>query len=297
MGCSAGALGVYLGVDEMADFIHREAVAGSDVVVRGLAVSGFFMEHSSNQTVDIHEAMRYNSLKDDGLIDNKLDYAESMRRVFTMMNLTAGADRKCIASHALHGTTSECIFARHLLPHLTTPTFSVQSQYDHWQILHIHGRNYSDEDVNRYGRSLSMQLLHASLEMHSASNTSGHGVFIESCAHHCVSCSEAHEDTWNGPKVRAHHLDLHSYSPGQAFKLWYARTTNTVVPPPSPPPPLTDLEGSILLRGSEPERHLVIQNNTLALPSHLQVYAMVDRLFVQNASYPCHACCSCAIRR
>eukprot|EP01039_Chlorochromonas_danica_P006536 gene6536-7209_t len=92
----------------------------------------------------------------------------------------------------------------------------IPSQYDHWQINHIYGGERND---------------------------AGHGVFIESCAHHCVSCSDSHEDTWNGKHIVAsiylntssssssYPIDRSLYSPGEAFKAWYARSINGQPPP------------------------------------------------------------------
>ena len=114
-GASAGALAVYLGIDQMADIISQHAdtstasatsgsmnidrtVKGGSrrIRVRGLADSGFFMQYSSGVTMS-REQWRHKQ-RPEAVVAGRLDYAEAMRNVFTFMNVSAGANPACIAA-------------------------------------------------------------------------------------------------------------------------------------------------------------------------------------------------------
>eukprot|EP01032_Pedospumella_encystans_P021764 gene21764-24680_t len=207
-GCSAGALGIFMGLDSMADLVRSTAkkFANPHLVVRGFSDSGFFLEHTSNYRAKMtHHAYG----KDDAVTANSMrhnqgqnimDYATCMRDLFNFMNLSGGVNQGCIrkqqllqgrqANHSF-GVESNCVFAANLAPHIKTPMFLLQPQYDYWQILHIFSQAYTAPEVNAYGRNLVSQLK-VSL-FHEAHP--GHGVFIDSCAHHCTSCSDETENT------------------------------------------------------------------------------------------------------
>ena len=54
------------------------------------------------------------------------------RWVFTYMNSTSGVNDACIAANA--GSEWKCIFAEHTSPHIKTPIFPLQGEYDSWQM-------------------------------------------------------------------------------------------------------------------------------------------------------------------
>ncbi len=142
-GCSAGALAVYLGLDEMAGLIHER---NPTVHVRGVAFSGFFAEYSANEIIPSNGQ----TMRDDGVVDGKLDYASALRNVFLFSNMTAGANKRCLHYQTTNvkritGSTSygksnnsdiypnipesnlaNCAFASNLAPHIRTPVFSLQ---------------------------------------------------------------------------------------------------------------------------------------------------------------------------
>jgi hypothetical protein len=115
-GCSAGGLAIYLGIDQMADIIRNQ---NPQTVIRGISFSGFFLDYST--------IIKAPKTKDDGVWDGYLDYGMAMRNIFQWMNISAGANPHCIQSHISHSQNlTNCIFARHLAPHLSTPVFSIQ---------------------------------------------------------------------------------------------------------------------------------------------------------------------------
>ena len=47
------------------------------------------------------------------------------------MNSTSGVNDACIAANA--GSEWKCIFAEHTSPHIVTPIFPLQGEYDSWR--------------------------------------------------------------------------------------------------------------------------------------------------------------------
>jgi len=47
------------------------------------------------------------------------------------MNSTSGVNDACIAANA--GSEWKCIFAEHTSPHIKTPIFPLQGEYDSWR--------------------------------------------------------------------------------------------------------------------------------------------------------------------
>ena len=231
-GCSAGALGIFMGLDAMADLVRSTAkkFANPHLVVRGFSDSGFFLEHTSNYRAKMthhvygkDDAVTANSMRHNQG-QNIMDYATCMRDLFNFMNLSGGVNQGCIrkqqqqqqgrpVNHSF-GVESNCVFAANLAPHIKTPMFLLQPQYDYWQILHIFSQAYTAPEVNAYGRNLVSQL---KVSLFHAAHP-GHGVFIDSCAHHCTSCSDDTENTWSGNHVRSTHPTLKVTSAGNATK-------------------------------------------------------------------------------
>lgn len=312
-GCSAGALGVLLGVDQMADIVRTTAARHGNhgVAVRALVDSGYFMEYTSDyRGTETHfaygkdEAVTATTKRVGG--NSNINYPAAMRDVFHFANISAGANPACLAHHrgssAASSSTpptsialrrrrylsmdnatefapeSACIFAANLVPHIRTPMFLLQPQYDQWQVLHIYSQAYTAMGVNAYGRALVASL--TDTLFHAAHP--GHGVFLDSCSHHCTSCSDHSENSWSGPRVTAtlegaQWLNSSSPSPAassalvglvtgnarvneaQAFHLWYENSLRAVVETASAPP--------------QPGVNW----------------------FFQNRTYPCADCCKCSV--
>lgn len=117
-GCSAGGLGIYLGVDQLASLIHR---ANPRIIVRGLADSGFFLDYSSSYRTPVTH-MPYG--KDEASVGGLLNYGGAMRQVFSFTNMSSGTHPACLAAH-LHNP-SNCVFAEHVVRFIRTPTFAFQ---------------------------------------------------------------------------------------------------------------------------------------------------------------------------
>jgi len=135
-GRSAGALGVYLGIDEMSDLIKkhvRKLKASSrhskHVRITGLADSGFFLSfNSSRHHSDVITHRGTGSDLPINPLTKILDYVVAMRKVFKFTNMRAGANQNCL-KHLQSREVSDCVFPEFLLPFVHTPVFSIQVQH------------------------------------------------------------------------------------------------------------------------------------------------------------------------
>jgi hypothetical protein len=309
-GCSAGALGVYLGLDHMAALVKA---ANPATRVRGLADSGFFLDHTGDST---YSKPRVGMTKFEALIDGVLDYAGTMRRVYAFMNVTAGANKRCVLKErAVAGDSSNCMFAPYLAPHVRTPLFAVQPKFDQWQLWHVVGKPFNFSVVNRYGARLQ-GLLEARLLRNQQ-----HGAFVDGCTHHCTSCSAPGEDSWNGQHVKS---TAEQITPAEAFRRWYGRslggssgggsgsrsaTTATAATTPTEnesdrsravaaPERAAEAEGrsgnSASRRGRGiKHRALVAEGADEQADAAGTMSSREGRIFIQVAEYPCQSCCIC----
>lgn len=161
-GCSAGGLAAFLHVDGWAALLNPH---GTRVV--GLPDSGFFLDHQAIGG-DAHDS------------DCSGTYHSSMKWVFEYMNCTLGVNQKCISAHKDTADTWKCMFAEHTSPHIAAPTFPLQGQYDSWQI----GCDLFDKTdavkINAYGKNLT-----DIVERNLLGTNAEHGIFLDSCNHHC----------------------------------------------------------------------------------------------------------------
>jgi len=171
-GCSAGGLSTFLHVDEW-----RQAIPITARVV-GMPDSGFFLDD-----------------------ETAVGYESQMQWVFEQQNVTSGVDQDCIADWTAKGQPWKCIFAQYTAPHIQTPIFPLQSQYDSWQTANILGSS-SPALVNPYG-----DLLTSLVKKHEL-KSDRNGVYLDSCWHHCTS-----------GMFNTMHTD--GVTMAQAFSMWY----------------------------------------------------------------------------
>jgi len=178
-GCSAGGLATYLHVDNWAD---RLAAAAPTAKVRGMPDSGFFLDSMYGRAVHYHDMMQ---------------------SIFYVFNSTSGVNQACIAANP--GLEWKCIFAEHTSPHIKTPIFPLQAEYDSWQMIGDLGVNETLPEsypvVNAWGANLTA-LIHTNL----LAVNPGHGVFLDSCLHHCGGWGD---------------YTIDGMVQGPAFQQWY----------------------------------------------------------------------------
>lgn len=119
-GCSAGGLGVLLGLDDMA---ARIRTWNSSTTVKGLVDSGFFLDYTHGGT-DYDSERKYQEALTS---DNRLDYSAAMKNVYKFMGISAGAHPGCVKAALAEGKSDDrCIFGKYLAPHIETPMFILQ---------------------------------------------------------------------------------------------------------------------------------------------------------------------------
>jgi len=146
-GCSAGGLATYLHVDWWANQVPKAKVIG-------LPDSGFFLDY------DAPGAM----------------YGSKMRWVFHQMDCSSGVNRQCISKNPQD--PANCMFAEHTSPHIVSPMFPMQSEYDTWQIGNVLG-SHDAAKINQFGAMLTTRVQRNLLV------NKRNGIFLDSCAHHC----------------------------------------------------------------------------------------------------------------
>jgi len=171
-GCSAGGLATYLHLDWWAQHLNHAKV------VKGLPDSGFFLDYDST-------------------LPKGPKYGSNMRWVFWAMNASSGVDQDCIAANK--GKEDNCFFAEHTAPHVKTPFFALQAEYDSWQSGNILGTS-DPAELNAYGKMLVNRFNKNVL------SNDANGAFLDSCYHHCGK--------WNEIKISAH-------TSSTAFAQWY----------------------------------------------------------------------------
>jgi len=159
-GCSAGGLATFLHCDYWAKAIGLATDGAAKVAC--MPDSGFFLDE-----------------------DHGPRYGSNMRNVFRFQGSSAeGLNAACVAAHRSSGDPEKCIFAQWSSAHIETPTFPLQSEYDTWQQSNVAGGGI---DMNDFGKNLTALVKSQLL------SRPQHGIFLESCSHHCGS--------WNGPIV------------------------------------------------------------------------------------------------
>lgn len=185
-GCSAGGLAAFLHVDKWASLLQP---SGARVV--GMPDSGFFLDYQAYDG-DLHE------------YDCGGHYHAAMKWVFEYMDCAANVNQNCIAAHDGTGDAWKCMFAEHTAPHIVTPTFALQGAYDSWQLdCDLKSNPRDTTAVNAWGRNLTTLV-----EQNLLGTNKKHGVFLDSCEHHCGGWGQYY---------------VNGKSQAQAFQEWYEK--------------------------------------------------------------------------
>jgi len=176
-GCSAGGLATFLHCDHWADAISKATNGGAKVAC--MPDSGFFLDEDRAPT-----------------------YGSKMRNVFKFQESSSnGLNAACVAAHKATGDPEKCIFAQWTSEHIKTPTFPLQSIYDSWQTGNVMGKD-TDAVQNEFGRNVTSLVKSLFLKQPQ------HGIFLDSCHHHCGA--------WNGPVIDGMNSSF-------ALKEWYEK--------------------------------------------------------------------------
>jgi len=317
-GCSAGALGLYMGIDDMADSVsshpavlaHKAQVQARSqtqpvpsIQFRGLADSGFFMNF--NRTSDPDFKINRKMVQRAGL---GAEFQLAIADTFALTNMAAGVPAPCLAyMRAASLPAYYCAYGEYLVNFVRTPVFLKQSQFDTWQNGNIL-RTFFPPGVNKFGQMLANAMLstlvfrsnpavdyalvdavmgHRSVQ--GAATTPPHGLYIHSCSSHCSVCRAGGDQrvftlhTINATSGRSG--DITEYTTQAAFDQWYKHKH-------------TSVGGSVTLPTG---RQLRKRGGDMAgdhpgvSPAELLAFQQDSphRVYVQNLSYPCSHCCRC----
>eukprot|EP01063_Lacrimia_lanifica_P010154 TRINITY_DN16901_c0_g1_i1.p1 TRINITY_DN16901_c0_g1~~TRINITY_DN16901_c0_g1_i1.p1 ORF type:complete len:468 (+),score=103.24 TRINITY_DN16901_c0_g1_i1:114-1406(+) len=190
-GCSAGGLATYLHADALRRTVAAAAPALRDF--RAAPISGFFLNHAN--------------LRGDAV------YTAEMQNVYRLHNVSGGVDRGCLAAHP--GAEGwRCLFAPYVYPHVSTPTFVINSAMDQWQgeailggVLPAHFPHQHDAshgvpygipewtpclqepyfNCSARGAQMWNRYRDAFMTALGPPRRPGHGAFIHSCHLHCAA--------------------------------------------------------------------------------------------------------------
>lgn len=124
-GCSAGALALYLGIDDISTVIKKH---NPNVIIRGLADSGYFMKYDRTEEESL--VADWNGLKllgIYGLHPHMQEWSISMQNVIQFMNISEGLNSAC-RQYARLANYSEyqCLFPEFGTKFLSVPVFNRQ---------------------------------------------------------------------------------------------------------------------------------------------------------------------------
>jgi len=171
-GCSAGGLATFFHLDWWRQVLPPTSA------VKGLPDSGWILDYEGGKGPALHTTMLW---------------------IFNTMNATSGMDQSCVAAHVPTGDVEKCMFIEGTTPHITTPLFPLQSQYDSWQTDNVLGSN-DPAQINAFGKIFEARFKTGVLW------NANNGCFLDSCFHHC--------GFWNS-------IAIDNTRSGVAFRNWY----------------------------------------------------------------------------
>merc|ERR1712046_60011 len=103
------------------------------------------------------------------------------------------------------GNPEECFFAEHAVRYIKTRAFALQSEYDSDQMRWAAIDAANAVRINEWGKHITALVRENLLGSHACSE---HGVFLDSCFHHCWGWGNFYVGSVNQP---------------QAFQEWYVK--------------------------------------------------------------------------
>jgi hypothetical protein len=215
-GGSAGGLAVFYNLDHFATLLPKS------VRLVGFPDAGFFMDVK-------------------GATSGKYDYRSMFQGADPVWNVTGsgGTNLKCLAANA--GEKWKCLMAQYIAPHVETPIFVMNSDYDAWQMEHVLGAKCiptptrtCTADQNTALRSFRDQFA-AAITAGVTNGKPKNGVFLDSCYVHeqnvnyCSNQGMPNCVGWSpqssGSKKWGYKTAVAGKTPQQAFGAWWKGET------------------------------------------------------------------------
>ena len=211
-GGSAGGLAVFYNLD------HFATLLPPSVRLVGFPDAGFFMDVK-------------------GETSGEYDYRGLFQGADPVWNVTGsgGTNLKCLAANA--GEKWKCLMAQYIAPHVETPIFVMNSDYDAWQMEHVLGAqciptptSACTGDQNASLRSFRDQFA-AAITAGVTDGRPKNGVFLDSCYVHeqnvdyCSNQGMPNCVGWSpqspGSKKWGYTTAVSGRTPQQAFGAWW----------------------------------------------------------------------------
>lgn len=215
-GGSAGGLAVFYNLD------HFATLLPPSVRLVGFPDAGFFMDVK-------------------GETSGEYDYRQMFQGADPVWNVTGsgGTNLKCLAANA--GEKWKCLMAQYIAPHLETPIFVMNSDYDAWQMEHVLGAqciptptSACTGDQNASLRSFRDQFA-AAITAGITDGKPKNGVFLDSCYVHeqnvdyCSGQGMPNCVGWSpkspGSEKWGYTTAVGGRTPQQAFGAWWKGET------------------------------------------------------------------------
>jgi hypothetical protein len=215
-GGSAGGLAVFYNLD------HFATLLPPSVRLVGFPDAGFFMDVK-------------------GETSGKYDYRANFQGADPVWNVTGsgGTNLKCLEANA--GEKWKCLMAQYIAPHVETPMFVLNSNYDAWQMEHVLGAKCiptptspCTADENTSLRSFRDQFA-AAITAGVTNGKPKNGVFLDSCYVHeqnvnyCSNQGMPNCVGWSplssGSKKWGYTTAVSGRTPQQAFGAWWKGET------------------------------------------------------------------------
>lgn len=144
-------------------------------------------------------------------------YTQQLQWVYMMMNSTSGVDPACAEHYGPLNLGWRCMFSQFNADFLTVPFFFLQSIFDQWQLTQIAVPNWNVTVVDLFGGLLRDVVENQVMNMGTLPppnvptrsrsrhlrpknvTTPQHGLFLESCYHHCGFWGQIGIDGYTAP--------------------------------------------------------------------------------------------------
>ncbi|XP_038053007.1 pectin acetylesterase 11-like isoform X2 [Patiria miniata] len=188
-GDSAGGLAVLLHADRVSRMVPK------NTSFKAMADGGFFLANEADTS-------------------GKTQWKSAMENVYQMQQIEGGLDKDCLL--AKEKNKSECFFAQHTYPYLTTPVFVVNSVYDSWTLKNILGVRCRPSKCNEKDLGVIEKHRRTFLQrMDQVNRYDKNGMFLTSCYAHLLTCVDS---PWMTYKVAGR-------TAREAFADWYYERT------------------------------------------------------------------------
>ena len=250
--------------------------SASNIVVSGCSAGGLASTIHTDWVSERYSDAFVVGLPDSGFFLHRNDdrctlpYEDLMKWVFTRQNSTSGVNQNCIKHYTQTNNEEDayqCIFSQFSLQYTQSPVFILNSKVDEWSLMNIYCSDPTDEETaNDLGNTMSNTITEI---QQGKANIGG---FIDGCLHHCTAVDSCGEDFHIYYSSLLHLLKENKLDDPHDYNTWnglHSKETKTL-----------PIETPQSLFSTWYKQQKSQQKN----PS--------TYFYLEEAKYPCEACCS-----